>query len=323
MRNVLSTCCLAITVVLLVAGCMRTRTGMQVIKVGEQSQPLGGGGLRIDRPRWEAGGRLGWDGSPVAAPGADICTQEGAGHQRLTRLLEPRVDEVRCARAGTAGLGGNESFLVGFDAQGQLAWKRRLGLESGKYTFDEAILGASREGIVLSNLTVVSPWTGETLVLAPTHPVDLERRPVPDYEFSQSALYLSERGAFVLFEADVTLVRSEGGLYLLEPRRGQKELLLGVATTWGGSYWRVEEMLLSESRRYLILAQNQATRGKGGVSFSIYDLQERRLVFEEKFGEQRYSRDPKLVLGKGGDVGFSYVDETGGRVVLVHYRLTG
>lgn len=299
---------------------------MQVIKVEERSQTLGSGRVpepRIDRPRWEAGNRLGWDGSSAVTPGAAICSQEGAGPRRLTRLLEPRVDEVHCSRTGAAGLRGNETFLVGFDAQGRLAWKRLLGFKSGEYTLDEALLGASPEGIVLSNLTVVSPRTGETLVPAPTHPVGPERRPVPDYELSQSAIYLSERGVYVFFEADVTLVRSEGGLYLLEPRGARKELMLAVATSLGGSSWRVEEMLRSESGRYLFLAQNQGTRGQGGVSFAVFDLQERRLVFEERFGEQRYSRDPKLVLGKGGDVGFSYVDETGGRVVLVHYRVGG
>lgn len=185
-------------------------------------------------------------------------------------------------------------------------------------------MGSGPQGIVLNNLTVLSPRTGETVSPPPAHPVGTERRPVPDHDLAQAAIYLPglpARRAFLLFEADVTLVRREGGLFLLDPATGRKELLREVSTTLLGGYWRVEDMVPSEDGRLLFLAQKLAVRGPGGVSFAVFDLRERRLVFEERFGEDHFCRDPKVVLGPQGSVGFSYLDETTARRHLIHYRV--
>jgi hypothetical protein len=293
--------------------CAGTSPPPAVAKLGEQrlAWSAAGPGPRVDRPYFDGRGRLLLDDA-VGGPAA--CPAGSTEVRRITRLLAPRVDEVGCSTGG--------SWLIGIDAEGKAAWRRALGFRSGVHTLDEVVLGAGPDGIVLSNLTVVAPRTGETLVPAPVGPVGPERRPVPDYDLAQSALYLPHRRAFVLFEADVTLVRRKGGLYLLHPAQGKKDLLLGVSTTPLGGYWRVEEMGLSADRRHLLLAQKLAVRGPGGVAFAVIDLATGRRVFEERFGEGHFCRDPQLVVGSGGQVGFAFLDETEGKRILVHYRVS-
>jgi hypothetical protein len=111
-------------------------------------------------------------------------------------------------------------MLAGIDADGGIAWRRPLGFISGSFVLQEVVLGASPEGIVLSNLGVIAPQTGEALFAAPTHPVGSEQRPVPDVSLTGSALFVPGGQLFLHFEADVTLLHRRGGLWLLEPRPG-------------------------------------------------------------------------------------------------------
>lgn len=310
----------AVTILLLAslgAGLAFAGGGPQVTKVREQKLPIPKGtGPFIDRPYFDAAGHLRWNGGPAPLSGGDLCEPGGVARQRITLLLAPRVDEIRCARGAAT-----ETLLLGLDAAGGIVWRRPLGFRSGTYTFEEIVIGAAREGITLNNLTVLSPATGEILSHPPTHPVGAERRPVPDYELSQTALWLADRRAFVVFEADVTLVRRSGGLSLLDPKTGNRDLLLPVATTLLGGHWKVEAMAVDRSGRYLLLGQRLAVRGPGGTSFAVFDLAERRVVYEERFAEDHYTQDPSLVVTDRGDVGFSFVDGTAGQRLLAHYRL--
>lgn len=294
-----------------------------VVKLEERQVTLVATGTRarVDRPYFDSAGHLQWDGSPMASRPGD-CPAGTVESQRSVRLLEPRVDEVLCAPQAAAGGQPTSSILVGLGSKGEVRWQRALGFQSGKFSLDEQIIGATPAGLVLSNLTVVSPRTGTTLLPPPAHPVGPERRPVPDYALTQSAIYLPGERTFVLFDADVTMIRRTGGLYWLNPRQGKRDLLLAVSTTLLGGYWRVEDMALGEDGRSLFLAQKLAARGPGGILFTLFDLKGRKTIFQERFGEGHFCRDPKLVVGAQGNVGLSYLDETTGEAVLVHYRVS-
>jgi hypothetical protein len=124
-----------------------------------------------------------------------------------------------------------------------------------------------------------------------------------------------------VFDADVTLKRKRGGLYLVKPEGRRDELVLGVATTLLGGQWRVEDMALSQDGRFVFLAQRLDVRGPAGVSFEVFDLRAKRLLFEERHGMNHFCREPEVVTGPGSRVGFSYLDQSAGRRVLVEYRV--
>ncbi len=288
-----------------------------VVKVREQSLAADkGGGSRIDRPYFDPAGQLAWSGLPASRPGEEICAGGGAPSRRVTYLTAPRVDEVVCPSPTKAA-------LLGLDAAGKTVWRRDLGFRSGEFTFDEIVAGATREGIVLNNLTVLAPGTGKVLFPPPTHPVGQEARPVPDHDLAEATVYLPDRRAFATFNAEVTLLERSGGVYLLDPRTGKRFLLLPVSTTLLGGHWRVEAMALDASGRYLLLGHRFAFRGPGGVSFAVFDLAERRVVYEERFIEDHYGGGLAFTVDGRGNIGFAFQDQTTGQRLLAHYRIAG
>lgn len=255
----------------------------------------------------------------ASRPSPEACPGGGAPSKHVVHLRAPRVEEVVCASSAGAKPG---AALLGFDSAGKIAWRRPLGLRSGEFTFEEIVVGAAREGIVLNNLTVLAPATGKVLFPPPTHPVGGEARAVPDHDLAQSTIYLPDRRAFVTFDAEVTLLERSGGVFLLDPATGKRDLLLPVSTTLLGGHWRVEAMALDAGRRHLLLGHRFAFRGPGGVSLVVFDLAERRVVYEERFIEDHYGGELAFAVD-GGKVGFSFVDLTEGKRVLVDYRIAG
>jgi hypothetical protein len=235
-------------------------------------------------------------------------------------MLAPRVDRVQCG--GVPGAKAS-AILLGIDGAGNTSWRRELGFVSGRFTIDEQVLGASHDGLVLSNLAVIAPDSGRTLRPAPFHLVDREPRPVPDHHLAGAALYLADRDAFLCFSANVTLLEREGGLFRIDAATGRQDLLLPVSATLAGGYWRVEEMTRAPDRRHVLLAERFAVRGPGAVGVVVFDPERREVVFEERFGEGTFCEDPQVVSGPAGLFGLAYLDTNAGKRVLVRYRLTG
>jgi hypothetical protein len=296
--------------------------GLVAVKLSEETADLAAplsGGPRVDQPYFDPAGRLHWAGAVASLPRSRDC-DDGVEYQRLTWMLEPRVDEVRCRKEIPGGNPRLDKLLVGFDAAGKVVWSRRLGFKSGEYTFDESLIGAGPQGLVLSDLTVLSPRTGQVLFPPPAHPVPGEPRTAPDYDFASRALFVVANKTFLVFDADVTLTRRTGGLYRLEPATGRKELLLPVTATLLGGSWRIEDIAVGPDPQRILLAQRKEARGPGGVSFSIFDLASRRVIFEEVFHADHFCKDPRVLVGPGGKIGFAFRDETMGRAVLVSYQ---
>jgi hypothetical protein len=266
--------------------------------------------------------KLGEERTPAAssvAPSADRrpCPDGSRVTVRETVLDAPRVDHVRCASPpdGARTIG----WLVGLHPDGTETWRRRLVFESGPHAIDEHVLGASGTGIVLSNLTVVSPATGETVMPPATHTAGAEARPVPDHALTGAALYLPARRAFLWYWADVTLLRREGGLHAIDGSGG-RELLLPVSATITGAHWTVEAMALAPSGTQVLLAERFEARGPGEVRLRLFDLDRREIVLEESFGEGHVCSEPRVAIGADGVVRFSYLDQTDALRVVVRYR---
>lgn len=290
-----------------------------VVKLGVQLLDTAPGPGRVNRPYFDASGRLRFDDS--LADGPSPCLREARPTERMTLMVSPRVDRVRCPPDGAEKR--PSTVLQGLQKGGKPAWQRPLGFSSGTFTIAEEVLGASWEGILLSNLSVIAAETGEVVVKPPTHTVGPERRPVPDHDLTGAALYLPERRGFLWFFAEVTLLERKGGLFFIDAGSGRKELWRPVSATLGGGYWRVEEMALAEDqdRHHALLAHKFAIRGPGAVSVAVFDPEGRDIAFEERLGEGHFCEQPQVVTGPDGRFGLAYFDATESKRVLVDYRL--
>jgi len=260
---------------------------------------------RVDRLALDDQGRLHLDASDLDVPAIPAC--EGPPARRLEPperrvvMLNPRVDERRCPRAGA------EAWLFGFDPSGTLAWQRPLVYVSGEYRIRQRLAGATPEGLVLSSLEVWSPATGKTLVPARTHPPGPGRK-VPDHHVAGAAIYDPVGNAILYFKADVTLVRRKGGLYRFDLATGAVDLLRPVSASWLGTHDDVRALAIAPTRRWLFLARRNTVRGVSPVSLAVFDLDRKRYIFERRFrGTYSYS-EPRVVLGPDGIVVFSYRD---------------
>lgn len=279
-------------------------------------------GLRVERPYFDAANRLQWDDDTIAERPLSPCPTAAApsarpAPPRRSLLARPRVDERRCPE--TRARRPWRKLLVGFDAQGRQSWERPLVYRSGEIELEQWLIGATPEALVLSSLEVWSPATGETLVPARVH--DAAGRPVPDVNFTGSALYLAKTREVLLFEAEVTLLKREGGLYRIALDTGRKELWLPIEATLLGTYDRVEAMALSRDGRLALLGLRQRVRGATPVSVAVYDLTTRERVFEERMGFDHVCSEPQVVAGDDGQFAFAYRDDNAREHVLVRYRV--
>jgi hypothetical protein len=284
---------------------------------------------RVHQAYFDVGDVLRLSDVPVHATPTGGCDtdppQRGPGgvvlRPRTTRMLAPRVDERRCTVTQADGRTATEITLLGLDHAGRVTWQRALGFRSGSHLIDQHLIGATRDGLVLSSLEVWSPETGEVLLPAPTRPAGSEARSVPRWAFAGSALFFPARREFLVFEADVTLTRRRGGLYRVRADADSRELILPVAAGLSGAYDRVEAMASLADGRHVALAQRREFRGPTPVSLAVLDLETRRLVFRAEHGKGSVCDDPTLAVGRDGHVGFAYRDQTARQHVLVHYRM--
>ena len=269
---------------------------------------------RIGLPFFDSAGRLQWNSSRAGSPGRMQCGPGDPATWRRTWVLEPRVEELQCQE-------GARRLLVGLDAAGEERWRRPLAFLSGERRLDEWVIGSDPSAIVLSDLAVVSPATGEALFPAPSHPVPGEDRAVPNHSFQGAALFLASERIFLLFIASDSSDDRRGGLYRFDPVTGKKDLLLPMASNAFGGSWVVEDLKLDPDGRHLYIAQRLAVRGPGAVAFAVYDLTERRLLCRETVAEGRYTKEPRLVVGGHRLAGLSYRDEAAREIALMAYRL--
>ncbi len=300
----------------------RPENHLNVSKVLEERLPLIEGWQKeINRPYFDGQGKLRWNNALIKTE-TTPCVPEKTEYQRLTVMLNPRVDHVRCTR--NDGVYGDKGFLVGLDSLGKPTWQRELVFESGEYKIDQHVSGATQQGILLDDLTLLSPMTGEVLIPPKLKPNQHNPalRPVPLYSFARATTYMPERKGFLIYSANVTLIEKNGGIYFIDELTGNKELWLPVITTYRVA-WNIREMAVAPGGRFVYITQKLDLRGSGRVSIAVFDTETRKIVYEDRFGEKECCDSPQVVVGKNGNFGFAFIsrstDES--KRVLIHYRL--
>jgi hypothetical protein len=299
-----------------------TANHLNIVKVLEKQFPLvDGWQTQINRLYFDNQNKLYWNSASIKTLSTP-CLTKANEYQRKTLILNPRVDQVHCASVDNKT--GDTSFLVRLDSAGQAIWQRDLIFNSGEFKIKEYVRGATLQGIVLNNLTVLSPLSGEILI-----PSKLKSekqsplvRPIPLHSVSRASAYIPERKGFISYTADVTLVKKTGGLYFIDEFSGKKELWLPVVITYRAA-WNVLEMAPIPGGRYLLLAHKLDLRGSNRVSMAVFDLDTRKIVYEERFGENECCDSPQLIVGEDGNFGFAFIYRTTkeSKRVLIHYRL--
>jgi hypothetical protein len=276
-------------------------------------------GPRVNRAVLQADGAARWDDRPLAQ--VELCPPPQRTLHRKVLLLAPRVDRVLCSgRAGDRP----RYHLFGFGDDGAMTWRRELGFVSADRRIDEDVIGAAPTGLTLSDLAVLATESGEPLSPAPSHVVGRgpERRPVPDHRFTGPGLHVPERGGFVWFAADVTLIKRSGGLFFLDTRQAQArpQLVVPLSTTLLAAYWRPSELAAAPGGRFLLQAECLATRGRGPARVSVIDMKEWSVAFEERFAPRSLCADAQVIAGPAG-FAFSFLDQASAKRVLVPYRV--
>jgi hypothetical protein len=268
---------------------------------------------RVAMPYFDENNNLLWNGELVMQAGdcfADWFTETNLISPRCRRstvMLNPRVDECSCTgNTQVVGMGVSVVAYVGIDEHSSERW-RRLGLVSGQGP-ELFLTGATPDGLVFSNFEVWSPYTGETL-----------RSALSSYGRYSSSCYLPTRGVFLKFEAEVSLFRVKGGLYLYTAD-GKRELVLPVDRGLLG-YFEIESITPVPGTSILLLGESYHTRGPGSARFVLFDLDTKRVLFRDELSEGHLVADVRVTAGTDGHVAFSFLDETTGKYKVVHYLL--
>jgi hypothetical protein len=186
-----------------------------------------------------------------------------------------------------------------------LQWARQL---PSVNTLPTTLIGASRDGLVLSNLEVWSPSTGKTIL--PSSPVS---------RFSSAGLYRPHHRDLILFDTEAALSGSQSGLWRFAPASRHTELLQQAERRWGFGKVLVEDIAQDSRETYLYLAKRLEIRGPGWVAFEVYDPKRRTTLFRQKHGRGKLCSNVRVIAGSNGHVAFSFHD--GDSFVLIHYRI--
>jgi hypothetical protein len=303
-------CCWITFVVLATLAFVAEAASPPVTVVNEFTRPRTWDG-RIDMPYFDGQNQLRWNDALVADAGN--CTLKrfsevamtAARCDRRTILLNPRVDECICIGKTTKGVGSVAAYL-GIDDSSRERWQRIAQLPNGHK--GSYLVGANADGLVFDSFEVWSPDTGETV-----HPRITTRH------YFDTTSYLPKRNAYLQFNAEVSLFRSKGGLFL-QTSDGRRELLLPVEKSLMGHY-RVESMSSVPGTSLILLGEIYSKRGPGNARFTLFDLESAKVLFQDERPEGHYIGKIQVIAGSDGHIAFSYLDESEAKYHVVHYRL--
>jgi hypothetical protein len=268
----------------------------QIARTEHPRQWGDGAELHVELPYFDADDDLRWDDSLVANAG--LCTPNSFEHD-----LGPNA---RCNRRTVLRTPRSAVLYIGLDETLRERWRRRspATLRSRPLT----LAGAHATGLVFEDGEVWSPATGAT-VRSATRGRGLSR-----------SCWLPDRDAFLEVDADVTLVRTRGGIYL-RSRTEERTLVLPVARKLIG-HWVVEDLDPVPGTSLVLLGERFELRGRPGpVRFTVFDLSNRKILFRRELDPHHLIGAVRVVAGRGGHVGFSYLDNKAGQWVLYHFRL--
>jgi len=260
---------------------------------------------RVNRPYFDERNQLQWNNEKKNPRICGVASQSECHHEVV--LLEPRVDYCSCPSNSC----GTE-VLIGLDDQEEMVWQREL------MCYDEDVIGATPQAIVLSTLEVIDPKTG--MVLEPLI-TELNNKRAKYHFFMGTTAFRKKAKDFVLFDAEYSLFSTKGGLYLFEPEHEIKELIRKGERRFL-RHLNVRNIALSEDEKFAFLGQMWETRGPFHVEFAIFDLEKKRTVFKERLENKFSCGDPIIVVGKNGHVAMSYRNDSKNKHVIVHYLIS-
>lgn len=264
---------------------------------------------RVAMPWFDGQNRLQWNDEPVlAAGGCDGSWFPEAGGwtprcERRAVMVAPRVDECRCTGVMEGDVRSGVAY-AGLDAHHREQWRRLQ--RSPRQAEAPSLKGAGPTGLVFGNLEIWSPVSGETI-----HAGNGTTAP-------EAACYLPEQNGFLLFDAEVALFKSRGGLWL--EAGGRRELVLPVETKLSG-YYIIESITVVPGTSRVLLGERYSTRGPGSARFELFDLASRRVLFSERRAVDHYVSEVRVTAGREGHVAFSFLDESAGKYEVVRYRV--
>lgn len=281
---------------------------------------------QINQAYFDHNRRLQWNSEVIdrattlsCDPTGNTETARASGAQWLTRLLVPRVDELRCSTRVNGQASQSKTTLFGIDTQGKVAWQRQLLFPSASHSVRRWLIGASPTALVLSDLEVWSPVDGRILHPAPVRYVQEKnaRRPVPLYSFAYTASFAPKQKAFYVFTPNKDAGLAPG-IRRISAESGAQSLLWPLQHNWFGRM-NIEHMLVDATGRWLLLAQRWERRGPSWVEFAVIDTQRGKRVFRKRFGDNCVCQQPHIVAGPEGQFAFVYQDRTAGKHMAIHY----
>jgi hypothetical protein len=273
----------------------------------------------VNRAYFDERNQLQWNDNPLTP---SLCTNSSHNRKLVCRrkvlLLNPRVDLCECSDVSDAS-----KRLIGLDDKEKIIWQRDLSPSQ------ETPVGTTPQAIVLNTLEVISPKTGTVLEPAIMKSVRGTNRLIqnrwgeliPKYRFYTPIAFRVKTKDFLLFDAEVSLFTSKGGLYLFNPKNETKELVKKVERYFF-KYLEVKDIAFSQNEKLAFLAQKWETRGPDGVSFAIFDLEKKQIVFEERLENACSCDEPFVVVGKNGNVAIFYRNHNIHKHIVVHYVIS-
>lgn len=265
-------------------------------------------------------GMLQWDSQVRSDAALVACDSEfspGFSRQkhtwdRKTVLASPQVDVVSCP--------GGKRSLVGFDANGEVLWNFDLKASDYKFYPYLSIIGVSASTIILSNLTVIAPSTGNVLRNAPAP--NLRTGPVLDGQYTVNfpTVYRRASDDFLVYDNDGGLFANQRGLYLLNPTTSESRLLY-AGDSFPFRKTVVNSMALVGTGQYLAMAATGEARGPGHPALQIIELQTNELVFREFYRDALISVNPRVSAGSKADLVFSFINRNSKKHTLIYYRI--
>ena len=286
------------------------RSTVELIETAQVVTPPRSPGQQVEQVGFDRQGRPFWNSDPLPALPANACPDSAhrpLAQPRRVLLGQPRVEHLTCPN-GTR-------VLLGWTGD-QLRWRASL-------QGDAEIIGASEDALVDSHLGVRAPGTGqgiETPVMRGARP---DGTGIPRYRIHSPTLYRPRQRDFILFDPDHWRF-GQAGLYLLDSRSGQQELLwplerCGPLGLWGAA--TVRDLRTDVSGHFLFLHRQCQGRGHPGWhALSVFDTVRKTPVFE-----QRFEREAVVALAQAGNGVVAVAtlpDGRNDRVDLRVYRLT-